>query len=217
MRTNQQPEGLRLPSSIIDDEQIEQHLRDSAWELIVRGDDNPDEYVAWMTDEHESVTVEQAAAAFAYARAARITQQAAWPDEPTNLTRAFTALAQIGILARENFSCCGTCADREIWDERDDTRTWRGYVCFHMQDTDQLVEERSTYVGYGVFIPAHISEDEWNALSDDNQQRLYAELTTSLMNEAKEVLSAEGIGWTWNGHLEKRILLTNAEYFAHLR
>ena len=88
---------------------------------------------------------------------------------------------------------------------------------FHMQDTDGLVEDRSTYVGYGVFVPAHVSEHEWNALSDDEQRRLYLELTTSLMNEAKLVLEAEGIGWSWNGDLGTRILLTNADYFARLR
>lgn len=215
--TNEQPKGLRLPTAIIDNPEVEQHLRDSAWELIVRGDDNADEYVEWMTDEDGSVSVEQAAAAFAFLRAARVKQQAPWPDEPTNLTRAFDELAQIGVLARQNFSCCGTCAAAEIWDERDDTRTWRGYIYFHMQDTDGLVEDQSTYVGYGAFLPAHVSEDEWNGLSDDKQERRYSELTTSLMNEAKNVLHAEGIGWEWNGDLGTRILLTNAEYFARLR
>jgi hypothetical protein len=214
--TNQQPERLRLPSSITDDPEIEQHLRDSAWQQIVRGDDDADEYVEWMTDGEDSVTAEQAEAAFAYVRAARVAQQAPWTDAPTNLTRAFDALADIGILARQNFSCCGTCAAAEIWDELDDTRTWRGYMYFHLQDTDGLVADRSTYVGYGTFLPAHISEHDWNALSDDDKQRLYTELTTSLMNEARKVLSGEGIGWEWNGDLGTRILLTNAEYFVRL-
>lgn len=217
MRTNDQPENLRLPSSIIDDGEIERNLRDSAWQQIIRGDDNVEDFVEWMTDGDGTVTAEQAAAAFAYARAARVTQQTAWNDEPTNLTKAFNALAEIGILARENFSCCGTCADGEIWDELDDTRVWRGYIYFHAQDTDRLVEDHATYVGYGVFLPAHVSEHDWNELSDDDQQRLYTELTTSLMNEAKQVLNAEGIGWDWNGDIGKRILLTNAEYFARLQ
>ncbi|MFF5075260.1 DUF6891 domain-containing protein [Micromonospora olivasterospora] len=63
-------------------------------------------------------------------------------------------LQELGVLARENFTCCGTCAaapesprlrDRwsgpvsEIHDERDDSRHWHGYLWYHQQDTESAV------------------------------------------------------------------------------
>lgn len=83
-------------------------------------------------------------------------------------------------------------------------------------DTDRLVEPCHLRRLWRLRAHARLQHD-WNELSDDGQQRLYTELTTNLMNEAKQVLNAEGIGWNWNGDIGTRILLTNAEYFARLR
>lgn len=120
MRSNDQPESLRLPSSIIDDDEIERNLRESAWQQIIRGDDNVDDFVEWMTDGDDPVTVEQAAAAFAYVPRPRHTtghmeRRANEPDESVDHARPDRHPGP------QNFSCCGTCADREIWDELDDT------------------------------------------------------------------------------------------------
>ena len=109
MRTNAQPDGLILPADITSDPEIAEMLRDAAWQQLIKGNDDVDEYVDWVTDEGE-VTDEQAEAAFDFVREARVAQQAGWPDEPTNLDRAFAGLEAIGILARQDFTCCGTCA-----------------------------------------------------------------------------------------------------------
>ena len=54
----------------------------------------------------------------------------------SNLNRAFAALEEEGVIARQNFTCCGTCASAEIWDEIDDSREWKGYIYFHQQDAE---------------------------------------------------------------------------------
>ncbi len=215
MRTNEQPEGLRLPESIVSDPDLEEMLRESAWQLLVKGTDDVEEYVDWVTDEG-ATTAEQAEAAWDFLRTARVTQQATWSDGPTNLDRAFAGLETVGILARQDFTCCGTCASAEIGDERDDSRTWRGYVYFHTQDTDDLVESRSTYLGYGAFLDAWLTEQEWDAKSPEGKDRYYTEVTTRLMDEAQQVAEAEGLTWEWNGDLDLRILIGNADYYARL-
>ena len=70
------------------------------------------------------------------------------------LTKAFAELAEIGVVARENFTCCGTWGSTEIWDERDESRQWRGYLYYHSQDADAIIQDGQTYVGYGAFLDA---------------------------------------------------------------
>ena len=45
----------------------------------------------------------------------------------------------------------------------------RGFVYYHEQDTVRLVEDRATCIGYGAFLSAHLSGDEWEALSEEGQ------------------------------------------------
>lgn len=215
MRTNEQPEGLTLPATITTDPEVERELRTVAWEFVTAGRDDLDGYVDWVTDD-DAASEEQAEAAFAFVRAARVAQQADWSDEPSALDRAFAGLEEIGILARQNFTCCGTCGSAEIGDERDDSRAWRGYVYFHSQDTDSLIESRATYVGYGTFLDAWLPEAEWDAMSGEEKDRYYTETTQGLMAEAQRVVEGEGLSWEWDGQLSRRILIGNADYFVRL-
>lgn len=69
------------------------------------------------------------------------------------LRRAFDQLAESGVLARENYLCCQTCAyaaiDEEIGDAVDRGEAVRGYVLFHSQDTDRAVETGILLLRYG--------------------------------------------------------------------
>ncbi|WP_457030976.1 DUF6891 domain-containing protein [Kitasatospora sp. P5_F3] len=76
----------------------------------------------------------------------RVAEQADWQGEtePERLTRAFTALAEAGITARENFTCCRSCGESEIGGEGGPDA--RGFVYFHTQCTD------SAAAGHGVML-----------------------------------------------------------------
>jgi hypothetical protein len=82
--------------------------------------------------------------------------QATWIETTDNdrLERAFKALEDAGIVARENFTCCQTCGHAEIGDEidawRDAGRSVRGYVFFHQQDTERATEGQGLMLAYGV-------------------------------------------------------------------
>jgi hypothetical protein len=91
----------------------------------------------------------------AAARAAHKRDQKSWPavTDNTRLDRAFAELEKEGIVARQNFWCCGTCGGDAIVDEiaRANKRchTFDGYTYFHEQDTAIAVLGHGLNLGYG--------------------------------------------------------------------
>ena len=86
-----------------------------------------------------------------------------------NLAAAFADLEAHGVLARGKFSCCGTCASAEIWDEREGSDRWKGYIYYHQQDAENLAESGSTYIGFGSFEAYPSDEEAWKKLSDEQR------------------------------------------------
>jgi hypothetical protein len=213
-----QPEELRLSDDLGLTEKQESRLRNFTWDLVLTGLTDTDEFLEHATEEFPKRKKKVLKAAFAQVVQARHTQQASWPAEAstTPLERAFADLAEIGILGRGNFACCGTCATAEIWDERDDSRTWRGYVYFHGQDAARIPTDRTTYLGYGAFLDAHLAEDEWEALSEDAKDQTYTRLVRDLMGEALPVFEARGIAVEWTGDMAVRILLRDVDWYERV-
>lgn len=216
---HEQPDGLRLDLGVSLDGEQERELRNYVWEQIVTGVDEADEFCEIAEDDFE-LDEQVLVQAFDQLLAARRAQQEAWPPEvrETPLTRAFASLAEIGVVAREAFSCCGNCGSGEIYDERDGSRVWRGYIYFHIQDAERIVEDRQTYVGYGAFPDAVLSEAEWSALSDTAKDETYRRLVTDLMrDEVVPVLERHGVEVEWDGDLGRRILLKGVDWYADVR
>jgi hypothetical protein len=118
--------------------------------------------------------------------------QATWPavTDCDRLDKALAELEQHGIVARQNFSDCGTCGVAEIGDEIDATRKKgrevRGYVFYHMQDTESAADGHGLYLNYG---------------SVDRDEK--ADLKVAA--EAVESLQRQGLETSWNGSIEQRI------------
>lgn len=214
---NAQPDGFRLPDALGFAPDVEAALREALWRQVLLGRTDPELMLDVLQDvlPEWEVAPDEAREAFAAVIRARSEQQASWTPEQasTNLERAFAELEQIGVVARAHYSCCGTCAAAEIVDEIDDSRAWPGYLVSHQQDTESLIDDRATYVGYGVFLWEHVTEAEWERLDEMARDDLYARLVRSLMNnEVFPVLRRHGIVVTWNGDLAHRILLEEADY-----
>ena len=118
--------------------------------------------------------------------------QATWPavTDCDRLDSAFAALEKRGIVARQDFSCCGTCGAAEIIDEMDSVAdtgaTVRGYTFYHTQDTESAVEGRGLFLNYG-------------ATEDDEAAAL------TIGREIVEVLRSHELSVVWDGSWEKRI------------
>lgn len=216
---NDQPPGLVLPSSLRLPADVEEALRDLLWQDVVLGRTEVEDLLELREDELDDldVTPEQTTEAFRHLVRARREQQAAWPDDVTRtpLRAAFDDLETAGVLARPDFTCCATCASDEIGAERDDSRRWRGYVYFHQQDTETLLETRQTYLGYGVFLSAHLPRDAWDALDSAQQDATYADLVTTLVrDDVLPVLERHGVRASWDGDTGTRILLEDVDHYV---
>ena len=118
-----------------------------------------------------------------------------WPAETDcdRLDSAFAALEQAGVVARQNFSCCGNCGATEIWDEvralEDAGAEVRGYTFYHMQDTESAVDGGGLYLNYGA-----CEEGEAAALA--------------VARDIVAELEANGLETDWDGSWDKRIGVT---------
>lgn len=146
-----------------------------------------------FADEIDPATLRAAAqGALKTALAERRSAQRAWPavTDCDRLDAAFAALEIQGVVARQNFSCCGTCGASEIWDEiaafeKAGGRA-RGYAFYHVQDTDSAVQGHGLYLNYGA-----VEEGEAAALS--------------VAHEIVADLEAHGLTTRWDGSWNQRI------------
>ncbi|MEU7591000.1 hypothetical protein AB0A95_32490 [Micromonospora sp. NPDC049230] len=217
---NDRPDGARFLTDRIP-EPGRSAIEDELWAWIVRGETDADEFVDYFDDDDErcGATDEELIAAHEKASAARRAQQRGWGEVRSNLTRAFAELNELGWLARENFSCCGTCASAEIHDERDDSRHWHGYVWYHQQDTESLIAsgDGSVYLGYGAYPSVDFDEVAYADLSEAEQQAHYqADLERLLDDVVFPVLRRHGMRVEWNRQQFRRVLVTGAQWYAPL-
>ena len=81
--------------------------------------------------------------------------QATWPEttDCDRLDLAFEELNRSGIVARQNFSCCGTCAAGEIREVMDELIAEcivvRGYTSYDFQSTESAVGGDGIALNYG--------------------------------------------------------------------
>jgi hypothetical protein len=126
--------------------------------------------------------------------AAHHTEQAHWPEvtDCDRLDAAFAELDSAGVVARQHFSCCGTCGTHEIADEVQQVekagRIARGYTFFHVQDTEHAVGGDALYLSYGA--------------ADGG-----AAAAVAIGHEVVDTLLRHGLAPKWNGKLAHRICL----------
>ena len=137
--------------------------------------------------------------------------------ENTNLNQAFAVLEKNGIIAWQNFSCCGTCASAEIWDVTDESREWLGHVFYHEQDAKTLTEAGGTYVAFGSFLAYPRDERDWEALSEvrkEESNEKHRELSVALMKDCiAPVLVRYGLRVDWNGRFDTRPYIDGVEMY----
>ncbi len=120
--------------------------------------------------------------------------QVNWPAQ-TDYDRLHATMQQLennGVVAREDFTCCGTCGTAEIgyeietYNEGDKTAT--GYTFFHQQDTESAVG------GYGLYLNYGTADKDG---TDDDSIKIGHEIAKTFKDNGFEV--------DWDGDLRKRI------------
>jgi hypothetical protein len=125
-------------------------------------------------------------------------REATWtsPTDCDRLERAFSELDRSGIVARQNFSDCGTCGAAEIGGEmaaaRRAGRKVRGYVFFHEQDSERAVDGL-LYMNYGGEDPSEAAQ-------------------LAIAREVVATLKQAGLHATWNGRRDTRIRVSPIDW-----
>ena len=206
-------------------DQSRTELEELLWEMLLHGASTPEAYVEVfdyiLPDENAGLGEKYREEITEYAQQlinARRAYAAAIGLEPRNndLTLAFDALAHEGVVARECFTCCGSCGSAEIWDERDDSRTWYGYVFYHEQDAESAYESGSVGLNYGVFLDAYFTEQQWDALDAQTQEQQYESLSVKLLREkVLPVFEQHGLWVDWEGSYSVRPQVFSSQ-FSHI-
>ncbi|SEM42858.1 DUF6891 domain-containing protein [Streptacidiphilus jiangxiensis] len=127
----------------------------------------------------------------------RVAEQSSWAGEtdPERLTRAFAALQESGITARENFTCCRSCGQSEIGAEGGPGA--RGFVYFHTQGTDAAAAGRGLTLYYGGFDGS-------------------SETTEAVGHEVVAALAAVDLPTRWDGSPDQAITVTPLDWRRRL-
>ncbi|MEU0881032.1 hypothetical protein ABZ345_20695 [Lentzea sp. NPDC005914] len=150
-----------------------------------------------VTDDRRPVSREQAQALADRLWLERVAEQASWQGEtdPQRLTRAFTALREAGITARENFTCCRSCGQAEMGAEGGHDA--RGFVYFHSQCTDSAAAGHGLTLLYGGFDGS-------------------SETTAAIGREVVAALEAAGLNAEWDRDPGRAITVTPLNWRRHL-
>lgn len=119
-------------------------------------------------------------------------RQRRWPSrtDGERLTRAFRALDESGLIAREEFSCCDSCA-RAALDSKLSIRNSepngpavRGYTFYHRQDSQLAAEDGLLTIGFEASHPIR---------------------GAAVGEEVAETLRAHGLTVDWDGDPERKL------------
>jgi hypothetical protein len=115
-----------------------------------------------------------------------------------NLDAAFKCLRGTGLLARQSFMCCSSCAgyqmalDAKKLDDAGKAPT--GCVFYHKQDAENLREGQDFYLAFG----------QITHYGDEGKQTHYGD-TAAVGKLVVDVLSRHGVKTEWDGNPNTRI------------
>ena len=115
-------------------------------------------------------------------------QQETWayPTDCDRLDEAFEEMNRAGIVARQNYGCCRTCATAEIHLEIAQMPGAAGYAFYHEQDTECALDTGTLYLSFGP-----VDETEAHTLA--------------IGRRIVQILRLVGLETDWNGDLRRRI------------
>lgn len=118
--------------------------------------------------------------------------EATWtgPTDADRLADAFTSLEASGVIARMDFTCCGTCGHYEINGEVTPGTNPAGYTFFHQQATESMAAGHGVHLAFGSFDPD-------------------ATATTEALIGARvrDALLAAGLTPQWDGTAERTVFV----------
>jgi len=177
----------------------EEVLRGTLHKRVNEGFWTFDDIVQRTMDQHNELSVPKASVAMLLSEIwnARVEEEKTWPavTDCKRLDEAFLRLREAGITAEQNFACCMRCGTAEIGADAPDTH--RGYVFYHMQDTEMAAE------GYGL----HLAFGTYAKDAD----------SVEIGRTVVKYLTTQGLRVDWDEQPSKRILISKLNWQRRLR
>lgn len=174
-------------------------------ESLLEGFDSPDDIISSiierLSDENEEDEATQAvSAALPVALKAHTQAMKSWPKvtDCDRLDAAFEELNAGGIMARHNWTCCGTCGRAEMPDEFNRLEgEWEGtpiigYTFYHQQGTEGAAAGGGLYLSYG------------SCEGADNETE-YVKQCLDIAETVCTTLRKHDLKVTWDGSYDKTI------------
>lgn len=188
-----------VPAARLSPEEIEADARDSARTAVRTGflsrdevEERTREELAEELDADEQVLAAKAKAIVAPLWRAQLEEEKTWRGltDCDRLDLAFAALEKQGVLARQNYEDCQTCAVGAIAEEmataRNAGKKVVGYTYFHEQDTESAAEGGGLRLAFGAAPHGPLTEAKVAAL-------------------VVAALEAQGLAPRWDGDASRRI------------
>jgi hypothetical protein len=124
--------------------------------------------------------------------------QKTWPDvtDYDRLHQVLSTLQTEGIVARENFTCCGNCGHAEIGEEialfNEAGGHAEGYAFFHQQDTESAVDHGGIYLAYGT-------------ADLELRGEAYDKASVKIGQRIQKAFETAGMDVVWNGAINQRL------------
>ena len=117
-------------------------------------------------------------------------------DGQTKLSKAFKLLRKEGLIAKQNFSCCGSCGCYEIGEQAKARakklgKFLKGYVFFNRQSTQSMYQTGTVNLSYAAFYTRTYKKRK-ECFTD-------VEIANLIVDKMSEV----GLATEWNGDTDK--------------
>ncbi len=125
------------------------------------------------------------------------------PTDCERLDRAFIELNNMGILAKQNFSCCNSCGHKRIEralknsSKKGRGKTIWGYAFFHWQDTDTAVATGELNITFG-------------AVDKTSDEAL--DIAIEVGKKVVEALKRNGLNTSWDESYLQRVGITGIKW-----
>ena len=129
-------------------------------------------------------------------------RQEGWDKD--RLNKVFKELRKRGLIARQNFSCCGGCAGSELATWYGELRKagkgekYKGLVFYHRQNTEHLRNDGETMLAYG----------DLSYYGSGDKPEFKTPLSTKEVGDIlADVLKQENMYYEWDGDPGSKILI----------
>jgi hypothetical protein len=118
----------------------------------------------------------------------------------TKLSKAFKALRKEGLIAKQNFACCGSCGCYEIGEQAKLRAKLigkfpKGYVFFNRQSTQSMYQTGTVHLSYAAFY----------SRNDVRRKECFTDV--EIGNLIVDKMSEVGLATEWDGDTDRCVLV----------